>query len=75
MRGERVGEVKTYKVSGDLKDGRPFRFFVRCENANLARGVAMSRLMAVRLEPVTIFTAEAVAEEMTKSDRVIVLEK
>lgn len=70
-----MGEVKTYKVSGDLKDGRPFRFFVRCENANLARGVAMSRLVAIRLEPVILFTAEALAEEITKNDRVIVLEK
>lgn len=67
--------MKTYKVSGDLKDGRPFRFFVRCENANLARGVAMSRLVAIRLEPVILFTAEALAEEITKNDRVIVLEK
>lgn len=66
--------MKTYKVSGSLKDGRPFCFFVKCESANLARGVAMSRLVAVRLEAEIMFTAEALAEEITKNHRVIVLE-
>lgn len=65
--------MKTFKVHGELRDGRSYQFLVKSEDSAIARSVIVEKLVGLKLPPETLFVSEATEVEVEKAPRIITI--